>query len=85
MATQQLTVLGDSIHCGQHDCDEIASVMLRQVNQDGSIDFILYCDDCWLSMRRGYMPLTAYDATQAIIAFAAENESPPSHDDVEVH
>jgi hypothetical protein len=80
---QQLTIIGDAMQCGQRGCDNDATVMLRQINEDESRDCILYCDLCWLAFRRAYTPLTAHDATQAIIGLSDTRE-PPHGENVEV-
>lgn len=81
---QQLMIIGEVVTCGQRDCREVATVMLRQRNEDDSLDCILYCDLCWLALRRAYMPLTAHDATQAIDGLSEGTSQPPQDESVEV-
>ena len=63
---QHVTVIGKQYVCGEPYCGQPATVILRQfeVGADAG-DVILFCDDCWLGVRRQYAPITAHDAVQA--------------------
>ena len=65
---QTIIVIGTPHLCGEPFCEQPATVILRQENEDGSVDVINYCDDCWLATRRGYNPLVSRDEQSAVRA-----------------